>query len=78
LLTRTSPIDAVEGGVACVETKYRCRRFVNNSVFADRKLTGDNGRSHLFLLRNSILLGIVVPQEFSVPQDGRSSFEEMS
>jgi hypothetical protein len=31
---------------------------LNNSVFADRKLTGDNGRSHLFLLRNSILLGI--------------------
>jgi len=27
---------------------------VNNSIFADRKLIWDNGRSHLFLLRNSI------------------------
>jgi hypothetical protein len=54
LLIRTSPIDALERGAAGLEAKYRCRRFVNNSVFADRKLIWDNGRSHLFLLRNSI------------------------
>ena len=35
---RTSPIDALEGGMALFETKRRCRRLVNDSVFADRKL----------------------------------------
>ncbi|HJX80967.1 MAG TPA: hypothetical protein VJ248_02950, partial [Candidatus Udaeobacter sp.] len=49
-------IDALERGVACVEAKYCCRWFVNSCVFADRKLIGDDGGSHLFL-RNSRLQG---------------------
>jgi len=50
-----SPIDALEGGLARVETKGRLRRFVNDFVFANRKLTGHNRRGHLFLLSNSHL-----------------------
>jgi hypothetical protein len=43
--------------MACVETKGRLRRFVNDFVFANRKLTGHNRRGHLFLLSNSQLCG---------------------
>ena len=46
--THTSPSDALEGGMACVETKGRLRRFVNDFVFANRKLIGHNRRGHLF------------------------------
>ena len=38
LLVRTSPIDALESGMTSFEIKRRCRRLVNDSVFADRKL----------------------------------------
>jgi hypothetical protein len=48
LLTRTSPIDVLEGGLACVETERRLRRFVNDLVFANLKLTRHNGRDHVF------------------------------
>src|SRR5215471_9703383 len=41
-----SPIDALEGGMASFETKRRYRRLVNDSVFADRKLTGHDWRCH--------------------------------
>jgi hypothetical protein len=34
--------------MACVETKRRLRRFVNDFVFANLKLTGHNGRDHVF------------------------------
>src|SRR5262245_29534600 len=40
MLVGMSPIDALEGGMASFETKRRCSRLVNDSVFADRKLTG--------------------------------------
>src|SRR5262245_21543953 len=46
VIVRTSPIDALEGGMASFETKRRCRRLVNDSVFADRKLTGHDWRGH--------------------------------
>jgi len=48
LLTRTSPIDALEAGIAGVETKRRLRRFVNDFVFANLKLIGHNWRDHVF------------------------------
>src|SRR5262249_10300338 len=38
--------DALEGGMASFETKRRCRRLVNDSVFADRKLTRHDWRCH--------------------------------
>jgi hypothetical protein len=47
LLTRTSPIDALEGGLAWIEAECRRRGFVNDLVFANRKLTGHNWRGHL-------------------------------
>jgi len=51
LLVRTSQIDALEGGMASLETKRRCRRLVNDSIFADRKLIGHNWRGHPLLLK---------------------------
>jgi hypothetical protein len=48
LLTRTSPIDALEGGTACVETKRRFCRLVNDFVFTNLKLIGHNWRDHIF------------------------------
>jgi hypothetical protein len=48
LLTRTSPIDALEAGIAGVETKRGLRRFVNDFVFANLKLIGHNWRDHVF------------------------------
>src|SRR5262245_45089165 len=47
-LTGTSPIDVLEGGLACVETERRLRRFVNDLVFANLKLTWHNWRDHVF------------------------------
>ncbi|MGA7487243.1 MAG: hypothetical protein WBW74_09960, partial [Xanthobacteraceae bacterium] len=34
--------------MACVETEGRLRRFVNDFVFANLKLTGHNWRNHVF------------------------------
>jgi hypothetical protein len=53
------PIHALEGGMACVETKGSLRRFVNDFVFANRKLIGHNRRGHLFLLSNSQLCAAI-------------------
>src|SRR5262245_64257342 len=41
-----SPIDALERGLASFETKRCSRRLVNDSIFADRKLIGNNWRGH--------------------------------
>src|SRR5215472_14904032 len=47
--------------MASFETKRRCRRLVNDSVFADRKLTGHHWRGHFNHLvgwpRRSLLTG---------------------
>jgi hypothetical protein len=45
--------------MACVKTKGRIRRFVNDCVFANRKLIGHNRRGHLFLLSNSQLCAAI-------------------
>jgi hypothetical protein len=47
-LTGTSPIDVREDGLTCVETERRLRRFVNDFVFANLKLTWHNWRDHVF------------------------------
>jgi hypothetical protein len=47
-LTGTSPIDVLEDGLTCVETERRLRRFVNDFVFANLKLTWHNWRDHVF------------------------------
>src|SRR5262249_11727191 len=64
-----SPVDALEGGMASFETKRRCRRLVNDSVFADRKLTGHDWRGHYSITSSasaSTLSGIWRPSALAV------------
>src|SRR5262249_12281632 len=68
-LVRTSPIDALECRPANFETKRRCRRLVNDFVFADRKLTWHDWRGHYSITssaRASSVGGISRPSAFAV------------
>jgi hypothetical protein len=69
LFARTSPINALEDGVAGVEAKRRRRRFVNDSVFTDRKLIGHNGRDHPLSPEKIHIL-----EAFSVDFEGQIDF----
>src|SRR5213080_3397674 len=69
LLVRASPIDALEGGIASVETKRGRRRLVNDSVLADRKLIGHDWRGHYSITssaRASTIGGTSRPRAFAV------------